>query len=174
MEDDKILMVRIADSDHKSFDILVHRYYSTLFAVALRIIQDFAEAEDIVQDIFANFWNSRRKYLAIDSPKDYLFISLRNLAVKRLQEKNRRQPLTENHKNTFYDCWEYILEEETYRLLIEAIDSLPPRSREVIRNSLAGMQQENIAQEMEITVATVKALKADGIKKLRKALNPNI
>ena len=172
VEDDTVLIARIVEDDHKSFDTLVRRYYSTLFAVAQRMIQDSAEAEDIVQDIFVNLWNSRHKYLDVCSPKDYLFISLRNLAMRRLHEKNKLHALTEDHKVAFYDYWEYILEEETYRLLIEAIDALPPRSREVIKHSLTGMRQEEIAQEMGITIATVKALKADGIKKLRKALGP--
>ncbi|MCL2561784.1 MAG: sigma-70 family RNA polymerase sigma factor [Rikenellaceae bacterium] len=172
MEDDRILMARIAGGDQRSFDVLVRRYYSTLYAVALNIIHDPAEAEDTVQDIFANLWKHRRKYTAVHSPKDYLFITMRNLAVKRLREKNRSESFSDNHKIAFDDYWEHVLEQDTYRLLIEAVESLPLRSREVIKNSLAGMRQEKIAEEMGITVATVKALKADGIKKLKQLLGP--
>ena len=172
MEDDKILMARIVEGDHQSFEMLVRRYYSTLFAVGLHITRNAAEAEDMVQDLFADLWSNRRKYALVHAPKEYLFISLRNLAIKRSRALHRSQTLSDSHKVGVDDYWEYILQEETYRLLMEAIEQLPPRCRQVIKSSLTGLRQEKIAEEMGITVSTVKALKADGIKKLRKVLGP--
>ena len=52
------------------------------------------------------------------------------------------------------------VEEEATQLLMQAIAKLPARSAEVIKLSLQGMRQEKIAEQMDITIFTVKALKA--------------
>jgi RNA polymerase sigma-70 factor (ECF subfamily) len=64
----------------------------------------------------------------------------------------------------------WMIEQETSRLLLEAIDRLPPRAAAVIRLTLEGVRQDEIGERMGITVATVKALKADGMHKLKKML----
>ena len=66
----------------------------------------------------------------------------------------------------------WVIEEERYRLLSEAIKQLPPRTATVIGYSCDGLSQEEIARKMGITVATVKLLKSHGIQKLKKILGP--
>lgn len=59
--------------------------------------------------------------------------------------------------------WPYVIEEETNRLLLEAIGQLPPRSAEVMRLSLEGIRLEKIAEQMNISINTVKSLKYEAI-----------
>lgn len=70
--------------------------------------------------------------------------------------------------------WPYVIEEETNRLLLEAIGQLPPRSAEVMRLSLEGIRLEKIAEQMNISINTVKSLKYEAIRKLRNSLGPLI
>ncbi len=61
---------------------------------------------------------------------------------------------------------------ETARLLNEAIDRLPEGTAQIIRLSLDGFKQEQIALRLDISLATVKAQKGKGILKLREILGP--
>jgi RNA polymerase sigma-70 factor (ECF subfamily) len=49
---DELLLSRCRDGDSEAFSILFRRYYGLLRVVSVRILQDEAEAEDLVQDVF--------------------------------------------------------------------------------------------------------------------------
>ena len=63
-----------------------------------------------------------------------------------------------------------MIEEETYRIVNEAIDALPTQSRRIIKLSLEGKQNKEISEELGITVNTVKSLKYKAMDVLRVAL----
>ena len=52
-----------------------------------------------------------------------------------------------------------LIEEETYRIIMEAIDALPVQSGRVIKLSLEGKQNKEISENLGISVNTVKSLK---------------
>ncbi len=168
--DDKTLFERITHHDEAAFGIVMDRYAPALFLFAFRILDDDAAAEDVVQEVFMNLWARRRVLNPGPSLRNFLYLSVRNLALNHRRMKKRHMSHAESYRlelamNLF------VVDEERYRLFSEAMGCLAPRSAEVIRLSLEGIRQEEIGGRMGITVATVKALKADGLKKLRKLLN---
>lgn len=160
----------INSGDERSFDRLFSEYYPSLLSVAVHMTGDETAARDIVQDIFARLW-AGWKYSHIKSPKDFLFIAVRNHTISYL--RSRQTAYTHRDRIVYEERFRAgLVEEETYLLLTDAIDRLPPRTGDVIKLSIEGMSQEKIAKKMGIAVATVKSLKADGIKKLRRMLGP--
>lgn len=169
--DDLSLIKGISHGSHPAFDALTDRYYDALCLFANQIVGDLDAAEDVVQDTFASLWISRGKLSEVGFIKNYLYTTVRNFAVSHLRSKRVRlhgrgyaEPLDDNFSRWF-------IEQETSRLLAEAIDSLPARAAEVMHLTLEGRRQEQIGEQIGITVATVKALKADGIRKLKKMLS---
>ena len=171
MLSDNVLILNISNGDEHSFNQLFYRYYPTMVAVAGHLIGDNVTAKDIAQEVFARLWVGRRRYADIKSPKDFLFISTRNRALSHLRSKKSADT---HHNQMMYEerFRAGVIEEESYRLLEEAIQKLPERTREVIQRSLEGLKQDQIAEEMGIAITTVKTLKADGIRKLRQLLDP--
>lgn len=169
--EDKILLSLIIKGDSNAFRILVERYCDALVVFAVRILKDNYLAEDIVQDAFEQIWSARKKLNPTLSIKSYLYGIVRNkcFVMLRSAKVSAKYRSTLTHISDDNVMMNYI-ETETIRLLTSAIETLPPRSAEVIRLSLGGMKQEQIAEEMGIVLATVKALKADGIKKLQKIM----
>jgi len=51
------LLARIGLRDAQAFEALYRRASSRLMAVALRVTQDRAAAEDVLQEVFAAIWN---------------------------------------------------------------------------------------------------------------------
>lgn len=52
MKDDATLVARVLDGDQRAFEELVRRYTRPAFAVAVGIVKESADAEDVVQDAF--------------------------------------------------------------------------------------------------------------------------
>lgn len=173
--DDEMILKYIQQGDQIAFENMIRRYYTTLCAFANHMIKDPDSAEDIIQELFVKLWTNRCDLGSVKSLKDYLFISARNHTLTFLRGRERfinhlkQLPLEDEH-----DFSTYAIEEENNRLLLEAIEHLPPRSSEVIKLSLEGMKQEKIAERMSISINTVKSLKYEAIQRLRQELAPLI
>ncbi len=86
--------------------------------------------------------------------------------------KQKKMPAQDNLEaaDNEYFFRDILIEEETYRIVYEAIDALPTQSRRVIKLSLEGKQNKEISEEMGISVNTVKSLKYKAMDVLRVAL----
>ena len=157
--DDSTLFERITRHDAEAFGIVMRRYAGALYAFAFRIVGDTLAAEDIVQEVFINLWEKRRKLSPGPSLRNFLYLAVRNLSLNHLRmQKNH---LAQTNAYLFEQkAGLWVIEEERYRLLSEAIKQLPPRTATVIGYSCDGLSQEEIARKMGITVATVKLLKS--------------
>ncbi|BEU99206.1 RNA polymerase sigma factor [Novosphingobium olei] len=60
--DDTALMTRVADGDAAAFALIVDRHASTLYRVAIRMLGDPQESEDVVQEAFARVWQQARRW----------------------------------------------------------------------------------------------------------------
>ncbi len=69
--------------------------------------------------------------------------------------------------DTFND---FLIEDETYRIIHEAVESLPAQESKVIQLALEGLKMQEIADQLKISVNTVKTLKSRAYKHLRKEL----
>jgi RNA polymerase sigma factor (sigma-70 family) len=76
----------------------------------------------------------------------------------------------ENTQQELFDSSEInnlIIEEETHRLIYNAINELPAQCRKVLLLSINGLKNNDIAQELDITVNTVKTQKKIAYKQLK-------
>src|SRR5438093_5060417 len=87
-ETDDDLLVRVAGRDREAFELLYHRYVSSVFGLALRRLRDRQRAEDAVQETFAAVWRSARSYRPERGPAaPWLYAVARNAIVDRLRAR---------------------------------------------------------------------------------------
>lgn len=60
-----------------------------------------------------------------------------------------------------------VIAEESYRILIDAIDKLPPQMRKIILLALEGKNNPEIADELHVSGETVRSQKKAAYRKLR-------
>ena len=168
--DENTLLQHIVKGDRNAFDTLVGGYYAPLTVFASRLIGYSRAAEDIVQDAFVHIWEHRSRLNNTTHLRNYLYLIVHNYAVDYLRISARRHSLTRDVVMPDDDVLAEYIRVETSRMLYAAVESLPPRTAEIMKLTLEGMKQESIAEQMGITLATVKAQKAEGIKKLQKVL----
>ena len=148
-------------------------FYVPLCDYAAMILGEQAEAEDVVQDLFMHIWRSRVEIEVQDSVKSYLFTSVRFRALNVLKHRKIEQHyvneiLQDEDAELYY--MRSVIEEETRRLIFTAIDSLPEHCRKVCLLNLEGMDNQEIADELKISLNTVKFHKKNAYKLLRDKL----
>ncbi|MDU1890464.1 MAG: RNA polymerase sigma factor [Dysgonomonas sp.] len=83
--------------DAETFKKVFLPYHQKLYRVAYRIIQDAANAEDIVQETYIKLWNKRDEMNDISNTEAFAIITLRNTCLDFLRK-------TKNDYQTSYDA----------------------------------------------------------------------
>ena len=76
-------------------------------------------------------------------------------------------PEAQNQEVIFKD---YLIEEEAYRIIDNAVNALPPQSARIVKMCLEGKQNKEIAEILDISVNSVKTLKYNALNVLRNSL----
>lgn len=158
---------KISKNDLKQ---IFETYYESLVQYANRFLFSKEECEDLIQDVFVGILENNNIFPDEISLKVYLYKTARNKCfnvIKHNKVKNKYAenaiPLLEDD-NLFLN---QILEEEIVRQLYKAIESLSDRKKEIIKLSLKGHKNSEIAEALNIKLQTVKTLKSQSYKILR-------
>lgn len=119
--------------DAEAFKKVFLPYHQKLYRVAYRIVQDTANAEDIVQETFIKLWNKRDELDNIDNTEGFAIIILRNTCLDYLRKS----------KNDYHTTYETDIQEtvslsaqielqDNVRYVKSLIDKLPEQQRQVI------------------------------------------
>ncbi len=147
--------------------------YPVFNSFAAKYIPDTIICEDIVQDIFIKFWESRNTFFNIFSVKAFFYKSIRNSCLDYIKHQKVKDKYIEYNKpveeSTQY-FWEEVIRKEAYSIVYKEINKLPKMGKQVLLCALAGKNNEEIAQELGISVNTVKTHKSRAYQVLRKKL----
>lgn len=171
--DEKEILEKINQGDEVGLKGLFDLYYKPLCVFALQFIDSYEEAEDMIQELFVKFWERRENTVFQGSIRSYLFSSVRHNCIKLL--KSRRKYLFDNIED-YEDVLEdrYSPEEiegEREKLYAE-IEKLPEQCRKVFEAViLKDMKYREAAEELGLSVNTIKTHLGRAIKQLRNSLN---
>ena len=165
----------LQSGNETSFTTIFNQYYSPLVLYTYRITDNQAVAEDIVEEAFISLWNKRSSIDEINSLKAYLYTIARNRSLtwirknKRENERNKTAiSLEEEFENT---ALENMIYSETMGKIYTAMDRLPPQCKKVfILHYIEGKKIAEIAEELKISISSVRTHRGRGIDLLQKAL----
>ncbi len=170
---DKLLLAAIADGDEKALEQLYERYSSKLLGVAIVILHNRQDAEDLIHDVFLNCWHKATHFKPErGSVYGWLLISTRNRALDRLRALARIRASTDKVSGIENqpDIAALIFDAEK---ACDAMRKLSDKQRTVIELCyFQGMTHSEIAVSCGIALGTVKSRMAAAIIKLRQQLNP--
>lgn len=161
------------------FKIIFQKLYPQLLVYAIGIVGE-EEAEDVVEDVFAELWRRRNETEMGDKIQAFLYKSVYTRALNVLKHRNVTahylslvegiQEQRQHYFNTSHPHQN--LENLELRGQIElAIDELPDKCREVFKMSyIDGMRNSEIATQLGISVKTVEAHMYKALKSLRERL----
>jgi RNA polymerase sigma-70 factor, ECF subfamily len=176
-ESDLEVLTALRQGDTNALGIIYDRYGAVVYRLALRMLANPTEAEDLTQEVFLAFWRGVDKY---DVDRGTLLVFLltitRSRALNRFKQQNSQHnlqqrvgsylPQTDRHPG---------LESATLAELQErmgaALQSLPATQKQVLEMGYyQGKSQSEIAQELDLPLGTVKTRSRQGLLKLRQFL----
>lgn len=161
-QDDKVLFIRIANSDGESFTILFKRYFDQLKWNAVKMLKSEFWAEEIIQDVFMQLWANRERLVDIESPSAYLFRITANRCLDRIRHQNQEikaqyllnQALPDEPGNLQQNSYDIRLIET---MISEAVQQLPEKGRQVFELQRTGnFSYQEIADQLGISKNTVR------------------
>lgn len=174
-------MERIRRGDKQAFAQLYDRFSGPLYGTALRILNDAAEAQDVVHDAFLALWEKSSAFEADrGSPFAWVVTFVRNRAIDRVRKRRRRADLlaasapadlgyADGDKTaSANDSAQFGEDAQAVRAAVAALPQEQQRALELA--FFGGLTQEQIAQTLSQPLGTVKARIRRGLLKLRDLL----
>lgn len=169
----KNIIRHIHKGDRKAFKEVFDEYFNALSAFGYKYVPDQFVAEDMVQEAFISFWEKREDFNHINAVKSFLYTSVRNKCLNHL----KHQSVVQKHeKSLVYELesdhhfTSHVIEEETFNQLFVEIRNLPPSAQEIMLLALNGLKNQEIADELKVSVNTVKTQKKIAYSKLKENL----
>lgn len=165
----------LRNGDKAIFESVYREYYTQLCYYCVKYVEDFDDAESIVQDLFVKLWDMHQDIEINSSLKAYLYRSVQNYALNFLKKKKTQDKyfvVNADLKNCSYDGGLVKMEEDELRTILKhAILNLPEKRREIFELSrFSGLKYAKIASELSISVKTVEAQMTKALKYLRVVL----
>lgn len=170
------ILYQLNQGDKRAFELVFHRYYSSLCFFANKFVKDKDVAKDIVQEVFVRFYERKTHFENSISLKSFLYNCVQNESLNYLnRNKNTYRlqdscipPMEEEGKDSFY----YQLESQFFNEVFVAIEELPQECRRIFKMSyIEHRSTKEIALELNIAETTIKTQRQRAKKYLQKRLD---
>jgi RNA polymerase sigma-70 factor (ECF subfamily) len=177
--DELRLVERLRAQDQTALDTLYERYSKVVYAIALRIIGQAADAEDVVVDSFWQVWQQAASYDASRGQlRTWIVTIARSRALDRLRAL-RRSPLADAEEVDVAGR-EIVADDDPEQaawlaqqssIVRTALASLPREQREALELAYYhGLSQSEVAERLGEPLGTIKTRIRLGMMKLREQL----
>ncbi len=166
---DAIIISEIKKGNKEVFHAVFEHYYPTLIKFAYSYIADKDVCQDMVQEVFVALWDQRQR-LEVRSLKSYLMTAVKNKSLTHL----RNLGIKDKHS---VHVIEYFLNNETSEgvedseialQVKEALKDLPAEMKKIFQlKYVHDLTMNEIAEDLDISVSTVKTQLSRARKKLR-------
>jgi RNA polymerase sigma-70 factor (ECF subfamily) len=174
---DADLVARALRGDADAFDVLVRRYYRSAFAVALGVLGNRQDAEDVVQDAFVKAVDRLEDCREPSKFVQWLLMIVRNRALshrtyRKIRETSELLPeIAEADDSPFIDA----ARSELADTLQSALATLSETQREIVLlHDMDGWTHADIAGRLEITEVRSRQHLFVARKLLRERLGPSL
>jgi RNA polymerase sigma-70 factor (ECF subfamily) len=176
-DNDVDLLKAIAARDEAALGRIYDRYRVILFGVLLRILNDRAEAEDVLQEVFLQVW---RRASDFDEnrgrPFTWLVTLARSRGIDRLRALASRERVAlagvKEADEEFSDAASDAVRSEQRGVVNKALAQLPEeQKRPLMLAYFDGLTQSEIAAQLGAPLGTVKTRMRSGMIKLRELLS---
>jgi len=177
--EDQEIAATFKSHPERAFTLVYDKYWLAVYNFALLRMKDHALAENIVQDVFISFWQSRSTIDTANGFAPYLFGAARNRVYTNIKKYNIHNIyLNEvaHHVNTAPDSPDNLYQaKELQNHLDDSISKLPPQTRKVFLLSRKdGLTTAEIAHQLNISSRTVETHLHNSLKFLRNLMKAEL
>lgn len=166
----------VQNNSIKAFNNLYDLLYTCMFDFALKITKSRETSEEVVADVFTNFWLDRSKRKEIKNLLTYLYVAVRNRSLNEIEREKLHSRISLEEINVEiaeYHCnpeLDYISKEEVTKIN-QAMELLSPRCKMVlVLTREHGLKYREVAEIMGISEKTVENQINRALKKMAATL----
>ena len=153
---DEQLIEQIQEGKSEAYGQLFHRYYQQIYSICFSILKNPHDAEEVTQETFV------QAYLKLDQLKnpDKFFAWLKKIAQNHSKKYARQMgpeiiplDLASAQTATQIAPDEHFLRRELIDSIMEAVEALSPKDREVVRAHIDGLSHAEISTQLGISIS---------------------
>lgn len=174
------LIREVAAGNQLAFKKVYERYKSKIYTLAISVLRNKEDSEDVLVEVFASLWNNKEKLVRVENLDAFIYTVTRNRALNLFK---KRQKLAQNELLlTQDDVFEDMVEsaeadlefKEIQALLLSITSQLPPQQREIFNLiKLQGYKRKEIAEKLNLSENTVRNHLNAAIKAVKKEFEKN-
>jgi len=167
------LLARIGKKDEEALSALYDRYNRLVFSMAKRILGDTGKAEEILDDLFYQVWQTAGRFdPAKGSLAGWLLVTARNRAISRLRGRSgASEELDENGVTLRLDVESRAAQNSLVNKVRTVMEGLPDEQRTALECAyFEGMPDTAIAEKTGQPLETVKTRMRSAMESLKKVL----
>ena len=159
--------------DPQAFTYYFHLHYRPLCYFASQLVGNQPDAEDIVKDTFVKLWQKHTDFASSQNIKAFVYITTRNACLNflrhlQVKESSRKELLYLEEEKGGPSIVNQMIRAELMQEIYSEIEKLPQKRRMVFKLAyLEGLKNDEIAQQMNISIHTVKEHKGKALQFLR-------
>jgi RNA polymerase sigma-70 factor (ECF subfamily) len=144
--------------DVRAFEVLVEKYQGVVYNVALRMLRDPAEAEEVAQVAFYKAFERLGSFREGHRFYSWLYRIVVNESLDQIAQRKRRETIEESRPDAGPGVDEALESSERRDRLLDALEALRPDHRTVVvLKHLEGMSYEEIGKILDVPVKRVKS-----------------
>lgn len=160
----------------KGYELLFKRYYHPLCSHAVRFVYSKEVAEDLVMEVFSQFWQKQLHQVVTTSYRSYLFTTVRHAAFAYLRTELNTEKSADYSTDARVDTppitpQQILQYNELYIKIEEILRSVSPQSQKVfVMSRFEGKKNAAIAEELQLSTKTVEGHITKVLSLLRQSL----
>lgn len=168
---DYALVRRMARGDQRALAELIRRHQRRLYHLAFRLLNDYMEAEDALQEVFVKAWEAAARFVPQATVAAWLSRITANHCLNLLRQRRPADSLDADDAPAVPDSsptpLETLEEQDLNRRLETLLARLPENQRRaLVLKRFGGLSYQEIGEEMGLSPQAVDGL----LKRVRKTL----
>ncbi len=175
------LQQRIADyEDVAAYKKLFFHFFLPLKSFSFSILKAKEIAEEVVSDVLIEIWAKRRQLQEIEDLKMYLYVSVRNASLRKLQQTQKTTVLSLDDLEVEFvsadpDAEASLITGELAQKIESAIEQLPQQCKIIFKLAKEDkLKYKEIAVLLNISVKTIDNQLSTALKKIASVLNTSV
>jgi RNA polymerase sigma-70 factor, ECF subfamily len=154
---DRWLVGKARTGDLDAYEVLVRRHRVRIYRIALRMLGDPHDAEDITQDVLIQVWTALAGFAGASAFTTWLYRIVFNRCMNQIRRRRWTRPVYDVDAPPTAGAEDMVVARHRARATMEAVAALPPDQRIVlVLHQLEGLSYREVAAIVDVSEDAVR------------------